>query len=145
MKRALLLGVFIFGFFFLSSPIQATMPATIPAGAQSALSFADEIRGFFGSPNVAYLFLAIAILGLLIEVVTPGFYLLGIFGIIAAVLAFYSLGLISVNPLGLILIIMALPVFALGAYRAAAPAGSSRPSAACRSEANHDGDVQLPG
>jgi membrane-bound serine protease (ClpP class) len=69
---------------------------------------------------VAYLFLTLAILGILIEIVTPGLYVPGTIGIIAALLAFYALGLLSVNPLGLILLTLALPLFILGAYLAAA-------------------------
>ncbi len=120
MKRVMALGIFIFGVCLLSSPIQAAGPAAVPAVAQSTLFFAGDLRGFFGDPNVAYLFLSLAILGLIIEIVTPGFYLPGLFGIIAAALAFYALGLLSVNPLGLTLIIIALPLFVFGAYRAAA-------------------------
>jgi membrane-bound serine protease (ClpP class) len=83
-------------------------------------SVAGDLRSFFNDPNVAYLFLALAILGILIEIITPGLYLPGTIGIIAAVIAFYALGLLSVNPLGLVLLILALPLFIFGAYLAAA-------------------------
>ena len=118
MKRVLLPIVFIFGLCLTSSPIQAAVPAADLAVVQPALSFADNLRDFFSDHNVAYLFLSLAILGLLIEIITPGTYVSGFIGIIAAAVAFYALGLLSVNPLGLTLFILALPLFVLGAYLA---------------------------
>ena len=94
--------------------------ASFSAGGAVSLAAAGDIRDFFSDPNVAYLFLALAILGILIEIITPGLYLPGTIGVIAALLAFYALGFLSVNPLGLILLILALPLFVFGAYLAAA-------------------------
>jgi len=119
MKRVVSLAIFAFlGLCLISSPIQAAVPVAGSAPVQPAFSLVDNIRDFFCDPNIAYLLLTIAILGLLIEIITPGIYLSGFIGIIAAVLAFYALGLLSVNPLGLITIILALPLFVFGAYRA---------------------------
>ena len=111
MKRVLLFIPFICTLCLFSSPVLAAEPA---------FAAADSFSNFFNDPNVAYLFLALAIMGILIEVITPGLYLPGTIGIIAALIAFYALGLLSVNPLGLILLILALPLFIFGAYLAAA-------------------------
>ncbi len=110
MKRILTLALLMVAFCVLASPVQAA----------SSLAVSDGFRDFFNDPNIAYLFLALAILGILIELITPGLYLPGTVGVIAAILAFYALGLLSVNPLGLILFILALPLFVFGAYLAAA-------------------------
>ncbi|MCL2149471.1 MAG: hypothetical protein FWH51_00860 [Dehalococcoidia bacterium] len=119
MKRFLLPAIIAFVLCLIPSPVQAAVQVTDPA-IQPAFSFVDSIRDFLSDPNVAYLFFTLAILGLLIEIITPGFYLPGIIGVIAAVLAFYAIGTLSVNPVGVALIIVALPIFVLGAYRAAA-------------------------
>jgi len=116
MKRFLLPAIFAFGVCIISSPIQAAAPSVGMTATQPILSLIDNSQNFFGDPNVAYLFLTLAILGLLIEIITPSTYLPGIVGAIAAILACYALGLLSVNPLGLILIILALPLFIFGAY-----------------------------
>lgn len=116
MKRVLLLVVFAFGLCLITSPVQAAVTAAGAATVPPALSLTDSLHNFFSDTNIAYLFLALAILGILIEIITPGIYLPGTVGVIAAVLAFYAIGLLSVNPLGLTLVIMALPLFVFGAY-----------------------------
>jgi membrane-bound serine protease (ClpP class) len=118
MKRTVFVALLACLLLLLLLPVQA---AAVPGQPGFfAPSVAGDIRDFFSDPNVAYLFLALAILGILIEVITPGLYLPGTVGIIAAIVAFYALGLLSVNPLGLILLILALPLFIFGAYLAAA-------------------------
>jgi membrane-bound serine protease (ClpP class) len=87
-----------------------------PAHAAAPLAASEGLSSFFNDPNIAYLFLALAILGILIEIITPGMYFPGTVGVLAAILAFYALGLLPVNPWGLVLLLLALPLFVLGAY-----------------------------
>ncbi len=119
MKTKLLLAALtgILCLLFYAIPVAASSSS---GGYPLPLTVAGDIRDFFSDPNIAYLFLALAILGILIELITPGLYLPGTIGILAAIVAFYALGLLSVNPLGLILLILALPLFVFGAYLAAA-------------------------
>jgi membrane-bound serine protease (ClpP class) len=119
MKRTMLFILLIGAFCLITSTIQVAAASMDPA-SPALISVAGDLRSFFSDPNVAYLLIALAILGILLEIITPGLYFPGTIGIIAAVLAFYALGLMSVNPLGLFLLILALPLFIFGAYLAAA-------------------------
>lgn len=86
-------------------------------GSLGNLSFADGFSNFFDNPDIAYLFLALAILGVLVEVISPGIFIPGTVGVISALIAFYSLWMLPVNALGLAIFILALPFLIFGAYK----------------------------
>jgi len=62
-------------------------------------------------PNIAYILLSLATLGLLVEISSPGLIFPGIVGGICLLLAFYSLGMLPVNWAGVLLIILAFGLF----------------------------------
>lgn len=62
-------------------------------------------------PNVAYILLSLAMLGLFLELSNPGAILPGIVGGISLFLALYSLGMLPVNIAGLLLILLAFLLF----------------------------------
>jgi membrane-bound serine protease (ClpP class) len=62
-------------------------------------------------PNIAYLLLSIATLGIMAEIFNPGLIFPGIIGGISLLLAFYSLGVLPVNYAGILLIILAIGLF----------------------------------
>jgi membrane-bound serine protease (ClpP class) len=62
-------------------------------------------------PNVAYILLSLATLGLLVEISSPGLIFPGIIGAICLLLAFYSLGMLPVNWAGVLLILLAFGLF----------------------------------
>jgi membrane-bound serine protease (ClpP class) len=62
-------------------------------------------------PNIAYLLLSLATLGLLAEISSPGLIFPGVVGGICLLLAFYSLGVLPVNYAGLLLIVLAFGLF----------------------------------
>jgi membrane-bound serine protease (ClpP class) len=62
-------------------------------------------------PNIAYLLLSLAMLGILIEVTNPGLIFPGVIGVICGLLAFYSLGMLPVNYAGVLLVILAFGLF----------------------------------
>lgn len=62
-------------------------------------------------PNIAYVLLSLATLGLLVEISSPGLIFPGIVGGICLLLAFYSLGMLPVNWAGVLLIILAFGLF----------------------------------
>jgi membrane-bound serine protease (ClpP class) len=62
-------------------------------------------------PNIAYVLLSLATLGLLVEISSPGLIFPGIVGGICLLLAFYSLGMLPVNWAGVLLIILAFSLF----------------------------------
>lgn len=62
-------------------------------------------------PNIAYLLLSIATLGIMAEIFNPGLIFPGIVGGISLLLAFYSLGVLPVNYAGILLIVLAIGLF----------------------------------
>ena len=62
-------------------------------------------------PNLAYLLLSIASLGIMVEIFNPGLIFPGIIGAISGILAFYSLGQLPVNIAGILLIVLAFGLF----------------------------------
>jgi len=62
-------------------------------------------------PNIAYLLLSVATLGIMAEIFNPGLIFPGIVGGISLLLAFYSLGVLPVNYAGLLLILLAIGLF----------------------------------
>jgi membrane-bound serine protease (ClpP class) len=62
-------------------------------------------------PNIAYILLSIATLGIMAELFNPGLIFPGIVGGICLLMAFYSLGVLPVNYAGILLIILAVGLF----------------------------------
>jgi len=62
-------------------------------------------------PNIAYILLSLAILGITVEIFNPGLFFPGITGAIAGLLAFYSLGVLPVNYAGILLMLLAFGLF----------------------------------
>jgi membrane-bound serine protease (ClpP class) len=62
-------------------------------------------------PNIAYLLLSLAMLGILVEVFSPGLIFPGVVGAISLLLAFFSLGVLPVNWAGVLLIVLAFGLF----------------------------------
>jgi len=67
-------------------------------------------------PNIAYILLSLAILGITVEIFNPGLIFPGIFGAISGLLAFYSLGMLPVNYAGILLMVLAFGLFIAEAF-----------------------------
>jgi membrane-bound serine protease (ClpP class) len=67
-------------------------------------------------PNIAYILLSLAILGIMVEIFNPGLIFPGIVGAISGLLAFYSLGMLPVNIAGILLIVLAFGLFIAEAF-----------------------------
>ena len=76
-------------------------------------STAEEILSFLANPNVAYLLLALGMLGIYVEVTHPGGIFPGVVGVIAMVLALYSLSVLPLSWAGVGLIAISLLLFLL--------------------------------
>jgi len=63
------------------------------------------------NPNIAYLLLSLAMLGIFVEISNPGLIFPGVIGAICLLMAFFSLGMLPVNYAGLLLIVLAFGLF----------------------------------
>ena len=62
-------------------------------------------------PNIAYLLLSLAMLGIMVEISNPGLIFPGVIGAICLLMAFFSLGMLPVNYAGILLIVLAFGLF----------------------------------
>jgi len=62
-------------------------------------------------PNIAYLLMSLAMLGLMAEISNPGLIFPGVIGAICLLMAFFSLGMLPVNYAGVLLIVLAFGLF----------------------------------
>ncbi|HSL17410.1 MAG TPA: nodulation protein NfeD [Methylomirabilota bacterium] len=84
-----------------------------PAVIAIEQSMAEQILSFLANPNVAYLLLALGMLGIYVEVTHPGGIFPGVVGVIAMLLALYSLSVLPLSWAGVALIAISLLLFLL--------------------------------
>lgn len=75
------------------------------------MSFIEGLLLALTDPNIAYILLSLAILGITVEIFNPGLIFPGVVGVISGLLAFYSLGVLPVNYTGIILMVVAIGLF----------------------------------
>ncbi|MBI2850132.1 MAG: nodulation protein NfeD [Chloroflexi bacterium] len=85
-----------------------TVGATVNTLPMTAM---EQFLYAISDPNIAYLLLTIATLGILTELSNPGLIFPGVIGAISALLAFFSLGVLPVNYAGILLIVLAFGLF----------------------------------
>ncbi|MFC1941762.1 nodulation protein NfeD [Chloroflexota bacterium] len=62
-------------------------------------------------PNIAYILMSLAMMGIMVEIFNPGLIFPGIVGVICLLLAFFSLGMLPVNYAGVLFIVLAFGLF----------------------------------
>ena len=75
------------------------------------MSTVEDFLYAISDPNIAYLLLSLAMLGILVEVTNPGLIFPGVIGGICGLLAFFSLGILPVNYAGVLLVVLAFGLF----------------------------------
>jgi membrane-bound serine protease (ClpP class) len=75
------------------------------------MSWMEEFLYAISEPNIAYLLLSLATLGIFVEISNPGLIFPGVVGAICGILAFYSLGNLPVNIAGILFIGLAFALF----------------------------------
>lgn len=73
----------------------------------------EKLLNLLSDPNIAYILLMLGMYGLLFELYSPGAIFPGIIGVIALILAFYSMQTLPINYAGLALIIFAIILYLL--------------------------------
>ncbi len=84
------------------------------------MTLIEQFLLIISDPNIAYLLISLGSLGILIELFHPGIAFPGIFGAIALIIGFFSVGTLPVNWAGVFFIILAFVLFgaelAVGAH-----------------------------
>jgi membrane-bound serine protease (ClpP class) len=80
---------------------------------ETSMSLRERILSTVANPNVAYLLLSLGMLGLTIELWSPGAVLPGVVGGVSLLLAFFALQVLPVNVAGVLLLLLGLLLFAL--------------------------------
>ncbi len=75
------------------------------------MSWMEEFLLAITNPNIAFVLLSLATLGLMVEISNPGLIFPGVVGGISLILAFYSLGNLPVNVAGILLVVLAFGLF----------------------------------
>lgn len=75
------------------------------------MSFMEGLLLALSDPNIAYILLSLAILGITVEIFNPGLIFPGVAGGICGLMAFYSLGVLPVNYAGILLMVLAVALF----------------------------------
>ncbi len=73
----------------------------------------ERFLSILANPNVAYLLMALAMIGIYTEVTHPGAVLPGVVGVLSLLLGLYSLSVLPVNIAGVALIVLALVLWML--------------------------------
>jgi len=74
-------------------------------------TLAERFLAIIADPNILFLLLSLGGLAIFIELLNPGLFFPGIFGVIALILAFFALGALPVNWAGVALILLAFVLF----------------------------------
>ena len=77
----------------------------------TGMNWVEEFLYAISDPNIAFLLMSLATLGLFVEISNPGLIFPGVVGAICGILAFYSLGQLPVNIAGVLLIGLAFALF----------------------------------
>jgi len=90
-----------------------TLHTTSAIVKEHKMSVWEKILDIISDPNIAYILFLLGMYGLMFELYNPGSILPGIVGVIALILALYSMHTLPINYAGLALIIFAVILFLL--------------------------------
>jgi len=90
---------------------EITLETTNATIHQNEMKLVEDFLYTIADPNIAYLLMSLATLGIMVEIFNPGLIFPGVVGGISLLLAFYSLGVLPVNWAGLLLIVLAIGFF----------------------------------
>ncbi|MFN3195359.1 MAG: NfeD family protein [Chlorobiota bacterium] len=71
----------------------------------------EGLLSFLSDPNIAYIFILLAMYGIMIEFYNPGSIFPGVIGVISAIIAGFSLQMLPVNYAGLALMVVSIVLF----------------------------------
>ena len=77
------------------------------------ISFIEQLLLTLTDPNISFLLLAFGVMGVLIEISSPGGWFSGFLGAVCLTLAVYGMGVLTVNWFGIIFLVIAFVLFIL--------------------------------
>jgi membrane-bound serine protease (ClpP class) len=95
----------------LASGEEVTIDATNYVQTRNEMNAIEKFLQTISDPNIAYILLSLATIGLIVEISNPGMVLPGVAGGISLFLAFYSLGVLNAYWGGVALILLAVGLF----------------------------------
>jgi membrane-bound serine protease (ClpP class) len=95
----------------LASGKQVTIDTTNYSLTRNGMNDIERFLQTISDPNIAYILLTLATIGLIVEISSPGLVLPGVAGGISLFLAFYSLGVLNAYWGGIALILLAMGLF----------------------------------
>ena len=90
---------------------EITLETTNATIHRNEMKLVEDFLYTIADPNIAYLLMSLATLGIMVEIFNPGLIFPGVVGGISLLLSFYSLGVLPVNWAGLLLIVLAIGFF----------------------------------
>ena len=90
---------------------EVTLNTAGAAVVRSEMTALEKFLHMISHPNIAYILLTLASIGLITEISNPGLIFPGVIGGLCLFLAFYSLGVLNAGWAGLLLILLALGLF----------------------------------
>jgi membrane-bound serine protease (ClpP class) len=97
------------------SPRETTIRTLGAETVTNGTTFLEQMLYHLADPNIAFLLLSLGGLALVIEIVSPGIGI-GIFGVVALILAFFALGSLPTNWAGVALIVLGLSLLAVEVF-----------------------------
>jgi membrane-bound serine protease (ClpP class) len=95
----------------LASGEEVTIDTTDYVQARNEMNAIEKFLQTISDPNIAYILLSLATIGLIVEISNPGMVFPGVAGGISLLLAFYSLGVLNAYWGGIALILLAVGLF----------------------------------
>jgi membrane-bound serine protease (ClpP class) len=92
---------------------QVTLATANAQVAYNDMTLAEELLDLIANANIAFLLLSLGSLAIFLEILHPGSIFPGVFGIVALILAFFSLSVLPFNWAGVALIMFAFVLFGL--------------------------------
>ena len=95
----------------LASGEEVTIDTTNSGSTRNEMNDIEKFLQTISDPNIAYILLTLATIGLIVEISNPGMVFPGVIGGICLLLAFYSLGVLNAYWGGIALILLAMGLF----------------------------------
>ena len=90
---------------------EVTIDTTGYHAIRNEMNAVENFLQTISDPNIAYILMSLAVIGLITEISNPGMIFPGVAGGISLLLAFYSLGVLGAYPAGIALILIAAGLF----------------------------------